>query len=142
MTQKKQTQFTIPEEFKSKVDGWKANYGKIKYLDIDSLLQIKKEKKKEGNKEVDIEVPEYKQGRSVFFRMPSRQEMSAAENLSVNESGQMDSYKKAEKLMVDCYLGGQATLDEILADIELYMAVAEFCLYNLVERKNVNWGSC
>lgn len=135
MTVKKQMKFEVPEEFKAKVEKWKADYGKVKHLDVDSVFKIKKVKEEK-------EVPEYTPGKVVFFRMPTRQEMSAAENLSMNESGEMDAYKKAEKLMVDCYLGGQLTLDEILADIEVYMAVAEFCLYNLVERKNVNWGNC
>lgn len=125
------TQFEIPAEFTEKVNSWRGKYKKIKYLDVNAVTDIDKE----GN-------VKYTPGLVVFFRMPTRQEMSAAENLSVGEAGQMDIYKKAEKLMVDCYLGGQLTLDEILNDIETYMAVAEFALYRLVERKNVNWGNC
>lgn len=134
MTKAKQAKFEIPEEFKPKVAKWKQDYGKVKYLDLDSKFEMKEN----GDKQV----PEYTPGKAVFFRQPTRSEMSAAETLSVNESGQSDPYRKAERLMVDCYLGGQLTLDQILADIESYMAVANYVLYNLVEVKNVNWGSC
>ena len=132
---KKQTGFEVPEELKQQVSTWRGEYKKVKYLDLGSELTT--EKGKDGK-----EIVKYTPGTALFFRMPTRQEMSAAENLSIDEDGKADSYKKAEKIMVDCYLGGQLTLDEILNDIELYMAVASFCLYNLVEVKNVNWGSC
>ena len=135
MSQKQQTQFEIPEALQAKVNHWKAQFGKVKYLDIDAEVKITKG-------EDDKEQVQYIPGKVVFFRQPTRQEMSAAEALSVNESGEVDSYKKAEKLMVDCYLGGELTLEKITNDIENYMAVANFCLYNLVAAKNVNWGNC
>ncbi len=137
-----QAKFEIPEEFKAKVNHWKGQHGKVKFLDLDSDVKMEKVTDKEEGKEIEKEVVRYIPGKVLFFRQPSRQEMSAAETLSLNESGETDSYKKAEKLMVDCYLGGEMKLDEILKDIDAYMAVANYCLYNLVETKNVNWGNC
>lgn len=132
--EKKQTGFEVPEELKKDVNTWKGKYKKVKYLDLGAETTTEKD---ENGKDVVKYIP----GKVVFFRMPTRQEMAAAENLSIDEAGKTDSYKKAEKIMVDCYLGGQLTLEEIMADIELYMAVAGFCLYDLVNVKNVNWGS-
>lgn len=124
----------IAEGFEQEVRAWTNKYKKVKFLEIGAEETTEK---KDGK-----DVIKYIPGKVVYFRTPTRQEMSAAENLSINEDGKIDSYKKAEKLMVDCYLGGQITLEEILEEIETYMAVASFCLYNLVETKNVNWGSC
>ncbi|MCT4647566.1 MAG: hypothetical protein N4A74_21440 [Carboxylicivirga sp.] len=135
MSQKQQRQFEVPQALQAKVNHWKAQFGKVKYLDIDAEVKITEGKDKKDQ-------VKYIPGKVVFFRQPTRQEMSAAEALSMNESGEVDSYKKAEKLMVDCYLGGELTLENITTDIEYYMAVANFCLYNLVEAKNVNWGNC
>ncbi len=132
---KEQNEFKIPKELEQQVNTWRGKHKKVKYLDLGSETTTEKDK---NNKDVI----KYTPGKVIFFRMPTRQEMAAAENLSTNEEGNIDTYKKAEKTLVDCFLGGQLTLDEILNDIELYMDVARFCLYNLVESKNVNWGSC
>ncbi|BDD11651.1 hypothetical protein FUAX_40830 (plasmid) [Fulvitalea axinellae] len=109
-------EFKVPKACEADVRAWKEKHGKVKYLDMD--------------------------GKALFFRMPTRQEMAAAENLAEDENGRMDSYKKAEKLFVDCFLGGELTLEQVLDDVEVYMAVTEYCLFRLVERKNVSWGSC
>lgn len=124
--------FVLPDEHTADMNRWKAKHRVVKYLDVDGYLSVDSKKNP----------VEYVQGKPVFFRQPTRMEMSAAEALAVNEDGQVDSYKKAEKLLVDCYLGGAYSLEELLDDIEIFMSVAEFCLYELVKRKNVNWGSC
>jgi hypothetical protein len=113
---KKDQKFTIPEQLMPKVREWQGKHKKVKYLDVE--------------------------GKLVFFRMPTRQEMSASESMSVDESGNVDVYKKAEKMLVDTYLGGELALETILEDTEMYMAVADFVLYHLVQKKKVSWGNC
>lgn len=106
----------VPTAWKQQVEAWKKK-GKLKHIFI------------EGDG-------------SIFLSIPSRTTLQAAEEVSVNESGNVDIYAKAERLMADCYLGGDVTLEQIFEDTALYMAVAKFCLYELVETKNVLSGLC
>jgi hypothetical protein len=106
----------IPEKWKQQVSAWKKS-GKVKHVHI------------EGDG-------------SVFFSLPTRTQVQAAEEVSVNEEGQVNIYAKADRLMADCYLGGDISLETISEDTELYMAVAKFCLYELVTAKNVTSGLC
>jgi DNA helicase IV len=130
--EKKQPEFKLPKKWDEKAKEWKAAHGKVKFLNLDSEIV---EGEKSNEQKITL-------GKLVFFRQPSRQEMSAAEGVSVNEDGKSDLYRKADQIMADCYLGGDLSLEEIAKDIEVYMAVAQYCLYNLVQVKNVNWGSC
>ncbi len=106
----------VPEKWKQQVEVWKQN-GKLKHIYI------------EGDG-------------SVFLAVPTRTQLQAAEEVSVNDEGKVNIYAKAERLMADCYLGGDVTLETIFEDTALYMAVAKYCLYELVEAKNVISGLC
>lgn len=106
----------VPEKWKTQVAAWKQ-HGKLKHIHI------------EGDG-------------SVFLAVPKRTQLQAAEEVSVNDDGKVNIYAKAERLMADCYLGGDVTLEEIFEDTALYMAVAKYCLYELVEAKNVVSGLC
>nr|MDA3834006.1 hypothetical protein [Spirochaetales bacterium] len=62
MTKTKLAAFEIPEEFRAKVAKWKQDYGKVKYLDLDSKLEMK---------EVVVkQVQEYTPGNALYFRQP------------------------------------------------------------------------
>jgi hypothetical protein len=116
-SKKEDNVFKLPKKYKELVEEWTNKYGKVKWLDVE--------------------------GKLIFFKLPTRAELSAAENLSFDgTTGQMDVYKKSEKLTIDCYLGGEYTPEQILDDIELSLAVGEFVLYNLLNKKKVSWGGC
>ena len=110
----------IPERHNANIKAWKAKYGKVKPL---AFIDGK-----------DIKV--------VFFRIPTREELSAAETLATDKSGNVDLYTKAEKTLVDCYLGGDMKLEEITADVEYFMPVAKKVLYELVVEKKTLWIDC
>ncbi len=139
---KKPEKINIPEAYLGDVAKWRRKFKKVKYLCVaeEKELKLKAEDSKDDKESEMVEIAFER--KFVFFRQPNRIEMSAAENMAIDENEKFDVFKKAEKIMVDCYLGGDYTLDEILNDIELYMSTANFCLYRLVEAKNVNWGSC
>ena len=112
---------TIPEKYQEELKQWKAKHGTVRAISIDD----------NGNDKV------------LFFRLPTRPELSAAENMSIDDStGQMDLYKKAEKMMVDCYLGGDIALEKIMEDVETFMPVAKTVLYDLVKEKKTSLIDC
>ncbi|WP_053405177.1 hypothetical protein [Persicobacter sp. CCB-QB2] len=113
---KKEEKFVVPEAHKGQVEAWKKKHGRIKYFTFDGV--------------------------SLFFKMPSRQQLSAAEAIAQNEDGTFDLTKKTDQLMVDCFLGGDMTREQIDADIEVYTSLVGFCNSKLVEAKNASWGSC
>lgn len=108
------TKMLVPARDKQKVEEWKAKYGTVGYMDIE--------------------------GKMVYFRLPSRQELAAAENMAYDEHGRVDPYKKADRLTADCYLGGDYTLEQIYKDVEVSLAVGEFVLYDLLTKKKVTSG--
>ncbi len=113
---KEEKEFSIPEKFQGEVAGWKKKHGRIKFFAFEEV--------------------------ALFFKMPTRQQLSAAESLAQNEDGTFDLTKKADQLMADCLLGGDLTIEQINADIEVYVALVDFCGNKLVKAKNANWGSC
>lgn len=126
----------LPEAYQESLKNWKKKY-RVKYLELGG------QDVEQTDKDAIALVPKHKFGKLIFFRMPTRQEMAAAENLAVDpETGRFDVYKKAEKLILDCHLGGDYTLQEIYEDVELFMDASNFILYRLIESKNANWGSC
>jgi hypothetical protein len=111
---------TISERHQANIKVWKSKYGKVKPLAFVEGEEVK----------------------VMFFRIPTREELSAAETLATNESGDVDLYTKAEKTMVDCYLGGDMKLEHIIADVEFFMPVAKKVLYELVVEKKTIWIDC
>lgn len=107
----------IPERHKANVKAWEMKHGKVKSIAFvdDTEIQI------------------------IFLRKFSRIELSAAESLATNEDGEINLDNKAEKLMTDCYLGGDIKLEDILGDIELFLPVANKVLYELVVQKKTIW---
>ena len=116
----KEQKLKIPARYVANVKAWEAKYGKIKTLAFT-----------EGK---DLKV--------IFFRKPSRPELSAAENLASDADGNMDLYTKAEKMMTDCYLGGDIKLEDILNDVDYFMPTAKKVLYELVAEKKTVWIDC
>jgi len=110
------TNLEVPEKWREKVAEWKGK-GKVKHAHVESVG-------------------------SIFFALPTREQVQAAEELSTDEEGKVDIYAKADQLMADCYLGGDITLEDVFSDTELYMSVAKFALYELVQAKNVLSGLC
>lgn len=107
----------IPADLQAEIKKWTAKHGKVRKMAV-----VSNDKSK-----------------VVCFRLPTREELSASENLATNEDGEMDMYAKANKMMTDTYLGGELTLEEILDDVEVYMPVARMVLYELVEQKKTIW---
>lgn len=119
MTKEKKS--IIPEKWKSQVENWKHEHKRVKSTVLDDAGKEK----------------------FVFFRQPTRTEISAAEERSINqETGSMNINNKAELLMGDCYLGGDISLEEIMDDVELFMPVARTVLYDLVKEKKIRLMSC
>jgi hypothetical protein len=79
---------------------------------------------------------------ALFFRMPSRRELSAAESASVDSEGNLDPYKKAERMIVDLFLGGDLNQEQILDDTEIFLAVSDFILSQLIKQKKTAWANC
>lgn len=111
----------IPEDWKPQVANWKREHKRVKSTVIDDAGKDK----------------------FVFFRQPSRTEISAAEERSINQdTGNLNVNSKAEFLMSDCYLGGDLTLEEIMEDVEFFMPIARSVLYDLVQEKKIRLMSC
>lgn len=110
----------IPASWQAKINEWKASC-KVKAITVDDAGKVK----------------------FLFFKLPTRAELSAAENMAVDpETGQVDLYKKAEKMMVDCFLDGDLTLEQVMDNVELFMPVAKAVLYELVQEKKTSLISC
>ncbi|MDR3350703.1 MAG: hypothetical protein LBN98_03510 [Prevotellaceae bacterium] len=121
-TKKQDWREVLREKYKEQVAAWKRQYGSVKVLFI------------ENNKE---------SGRALFFREPTRLQLSAAEAMSITAgTGESDLYKKSERLLADCLLGGDLSLEAVLNDTAMFMAVGKFVLYDLVEQKKTHWESC
>lgn len=111
----------IPENWRTQVKNWKNEYKRVKSTVVDDAGKDK----------------------FVFFRQPTRTEISAAEERSINQdTGNMNINSKAEFLMSDCYLGGDLSLEEIMDDVELFMPIARTVLYELVKEKKIRLMSC
>jgi hypothetical protein len=121
-TEEKDWRQELREKHNEQVVAWKRQHGVVRALFV--------EDSKEG-------------GRVMFFRVPTRLQLSAAEAMSVNLSaGTVDVYKKSERMLADCLLGGDLSLEDILADTPTFIAAGNFVLYNLVEQKKTNWEDC
>ncbi|MFK5948804.1 MAG: hypothetical protein QM500_08565 [Methylococcales bacterium] len=110
----------IPKIHLANIKAWELKHGKVKTMAIVDGKDIK----------------------FIFFRIPSREELSAAESLATNESGDVDLYTKGEKTMGDCYLGGDMKLEDIMAHVEFFMPVVKKILYELVVEKKTLWIDC
>lgn len=105
------------KEYAPQIEGWKKLHGKVRMCLI------------EGDK-------------AVFFKMPNRPQMQCAENVAFTEDGKFDAHKKAERLIADCHLGGDYTLEQIYADIEVYTPVSRYVITKLVEEKKTTSIDC
>lgn len=110
------------EKYRSQIDHWKKQYGTVKAFFVEDTEDS---------------------GRVIFFKIPTRMQMSASESLSIDQTtGNPDLYKKGERLIVECLLGGDVELQAILDDTALFLAAGHFVIYNLVEQKKTNWETC
>ena len=98
------------KEYASKIEAWKRAHGKVRMCLIDD-------------------------DKAVFFRLPARVQMQCAESLAFTEDGKFDAHRKAERLIADCYLGGDYTAEQINADIEVYTPLSRYVISKLVEEK-------
>jgi hypothetical protein len=122
METKKDWRAQLREKYSEQITAWKRQCGTVKALFI--------EDGKEG-------------GQALFFRLPTRLQLSAAEAVSIAPgTGEADLYKKSERLLADCLLGGDLSLEAILNDTSLFLSVGKFVLYELVEQKKTNWENC
>jgi hypothetical protein len=122
MEAKKDWRAQLREKYSEQITAWKRQYGAVKVLFV--------ENGKDG-------------GYALFFRMPTRLQISAAEAVSIApDTGGVDLYKKSERLLADCLLGGDLSLEAILNDTPIFIAVGKFVLYELIEQKKTSWESC
>ncbi len=118
------------------------------YKELDGMTLDKdyagiiQENKAKGRKVKRLVIVEAEERKPLYFRLPGRQELAAAESMAIGTDGNLDPYKKAERMIVDLYLGGVYKLEEILDDIELFMVVSDFILYHLIEQKKSSWTTC
>ena len=117
-----QTNFDImieqkKKEYAAKIEAWKKQHGKVKMRLIDDE-------------------------KAAFFKQPTRLQVQCAESMMMDDDGKVDIHKKAERLIADCYLGGDYGADELLNDIELYTAVSKFVIFKLVEEKKTVSTDC
>ena len=110
------------EQYKEQINTWKAKHGSVKAFFI------------QGDKPEDL--------KAVFFRQPLREELSAAERISTDKEGNIDMYKKADRHITDCFLGGDINEGAIFEETSIYMPVAKFVLTALVIEKKTSWVSC
>jgi hypothetical protein len=119
---KKDWRELLREKYSEQIAAWKRQHGTVKVLFV------------EDGKE---------SGRAMFFRAPTRLQLSAAEAMSVSVGNEgPDLYKKSERLLADCLLGGDISLEAILNDTPLFLSAGKFVLYDLVEQKKTSWESC
>jgi hypothetical protein len=122
MEQKKNWREALREKYNEQAVAWKRQHGTVKVLFV------------EDSKE---------SGRALFFRMPTRLQFVASEAVSISAgSGEVDVYKKSERLLVDCLLGGDISLEEILNDTSLFISVSKFVLCELIDQKKTSWENC
>jgi hypothetical protein len=112
----------LREKYSEQIAAWKRKYGVVKVLFV------------EDGKD---------SGRALFFRMPTRLQLSASEAASViSGTDEISAYKKSERLIIDCLLGGDLSVEAILDDTPLFLSVGKFVLYELIEQKKTNWEAC
>lgn len=111
---------TKKTQYADQIKTWKAKYGTVKAFFAG----------------------EGEQAKALFFRQPTREELSAAENLSLGASGQVDLYKKSDRHIIDCYLGGDMTVEQVMKDTSVYLPLAKFVLVNLIDEKKSSWEDC
>ena len=109
----------VPKRYIEKVKAWETEHGKVKPLAVLEGDEIK----------------------YIFLRVFGRAELSAAETLAMDDNGEVNPDTKAEKLISDCYLGGDIKLETILNNIEYFLPVANKVLYELVAQKKIIWTS-
>jgi hypothetical protein len=110
------------KKYSEQITAWKRQHGTVKALFIEDSTES---------------------GRVMFFRIPTRLQLSAAEAISVTiGTDHSDLYKKSERMLADCLLGGDLSLEAILADTSVFVSAGKFVLYNLVEQKKTNWEDC
>jgi hypothetical protein len=120
MEEKKDWREILREKYSEQITAWKRQYGVVKAFFV--------EDGKGG-------------GCVMFFRIPTRLQLSAAEAVSIaSDTGGVDLYKKSERLLADCLLGGDLSLEAILNDTPLFLSVGKFVLYDLVEQKKNELG--
>lgn len=118
----KNWQDVLREKYAPQIEAWKKQYGTVKAFFIEDSDNS---------------------GRVVFFKIPTRQQLSASESLGFDAAtGSHDLYKKSERLIVDCMIGGDIEVQAILNDTPLFLSTGNFVLYNLVEQKKTNWETC
>jgi hypothetical protein len=117
MEEEKDWRIVLREKYSEQITAWKRQHGTVKVLFVEDGKQ------------------------ALFFRMPTRLQISAAEAVSVI-ADKIDMYKKSERLLVDCLLGGDLSLEAILNDTSLFLPVGRFVLYDLIEQKKTSWESC
>lgn len=108
------------EQYAEQIRTWQSKYGPVKIFWIEDGKETK----------------------AIFFRQPNRFELAAAENLSTNSAGQIDFYKKGERHISDCYLGGDLSVEQMLADTSVYIPAMKFTILGLIEEKKSSWESC
>lgn len=118
-------------------------YHEIDMIELDQkYAAIIQENKAKGKKVKRLVIEEGIEKKVLYFRLPDRKELAAAESMAISEDGTLDPYKKAERMIVDLYLGGDYELNTLLDDTELYLAVSDFVLYRLIEQKKTSWATC
>ncbi len=108
------------EQYTQLIAQMKAKFGKVKLL----------------------MVGEGEDAKAVFFRLPLRPELSSCQKVAIMEDGTTDVYRKADQIITDCLLGGDLTIDQIIADVSIYTPVARYVLFDLVEEKKTQSVSC
>ena len=127
-------------ELKNEIE---ALYHEIDMITLDpKYAALIQENKAKGKKVKRLVIEEGKEKKPLYFRLPDRKELAAAESMAIGEDGALDPYKKAERMLVDLYLGGDYELKSILDDTELFLAVSDFVLYRLIEQKKTHWATC
>lgn len=124
MSEKTKTLEQAKEALKAKytdqIQKWKQEHGAIKIFFVGDAANLK----------------------AIFFKQPNRIQLAAAENISTDATGKIDLYLKGDRQLADCYVGGDLSLDQILADVSVYMPTVKFVLFSLVEEKKSSWESC
>ena len=121
-TKKQNWRDKLREQYKDQATAWKQQYGAVKALFIEDSED---------------------KGHVLFFRTPTRLQLSAAEAMSVAiGTGESDLYKKSERLLADCLLGGDLSLEAVLNDTAVFIAAGKFVLHDLVEQKKTDWENC
>ena len=105
------------KEYASQIEAWKKTHGKVRMCLMED-------------------------GKAVFFKMPSRVQMQCSESVAFTDEVKFDAHKKAERLIADCFLGGDYSMEQINADIEVYTPISRYVISKLVEEKKTASIDC